>query len=55
MKKMFRYNKLYLIIFGLLVLASTVNVSNHAKYTSLNNQQCMSQATLINLNPNLYS
>ena len=27
------------------------NASNHAKCISLNNQQCMTQPTLINLNP----
>ena len=29
--------------------------SNHTKCVSLNNQQCMTQPTLINLHPNKYS
>ena len=36
-------------------LASLVNVTNHAKCISLNNQKCMTQPTLINLHPNDYS
>ena len=34
------------------LLASIVNASNHAKCVSLNNQQCLTQPTLINLHPN---
>ena len=37
------------------LLTSIVNASNHAKCVSLNNQQCMTQPTLINLHPNQYS
>ena len=33
-------------------LASTVNAFNHRKCISLNNQQCMTQPTLVNLHPN---
>ena len=36
-------------------LRGLVNVSNHTKYVLLNNQKCMIQPTLINLNPNEYS
>ena len=34
---------------------SIVNESGHIKCVSLNNQKCMTQATLINLHPNEYS
>ena len=34
------------------LLASTVNASNHTKCISLNNEQCMTQPTFINLHPN---
>ena len=37
------------------LLTSIVNVFNHTKCVSLNNQQCMTQPTLINLHPNEYS
>ena len=37
------------------LLTSMVNVSNHLKCVSLNNQQCNTQPTLINLHPNEYS
>ena len=37
------------------LLASTVNASNHTKCISLNNEQCMTQPTFINLHPNEYS
>ena len=33
-------------------LASTVNAPNHTKCISLNNQQCMTQPSLVNLQPN---
>ena len=36
------------------LLASIVNASSHAEGISLKNQQCMIQATLINLHPNQY-
>ena len=32
-----------------------INATNHKKWAPLNNQQCMTQPTLINLNPNEYS
>ena len=35
-------------------LANILNAPNHRKCISLNNQQCMTQPTLINLNPNEY-
>ena len=35
-------------------LASIDNVPDHAKFISLNNEQCMTQPTLINLHPNKY-
>ena len=38
----------------IVLLASTVNASNHTKCISLNNQQCMIQPTLINLYPDEY-
>ena len=38
------------MLIGLLV--SIFNASNHIKCISLNNQQCMTQRTLINLHPN---
>ena len=50
-KRMFGLIKKMFI--GLLV--STVNVSNHTKCASLNNQQCMVQSALINLKFNEYS
>ena len=37
------------------LLTSIVNVSNHTKSVSLNNQKCMAQLSLINLHPNKYS
>ena len=37
------------------LLTSIVNVSNHTKCVSLNNQQCMTHPTLINLHPNEHS
>ena len=37
------------------LLTGIVNVFNHTKRVSLNNQQCMAQPTLINLHPNEYS
>ena len=33
------------------LLTRIVKVSNHTKYISLNNQQCMNQITFINLHP----
>ena len=36
-------------------LASIVNAPDHIKFKSLNNQQCMTQPTLVNLHPNKYS
>ena len=33
-------------------LANIVNTCGHSKCISLNNQQCMTQPTLINLHPN---
>ena len=33
---------------------SIINASDHAKYISLNNQQCMTHTTLINSHPNGY-
>ena len=38
-----------------LLLTSIVNASIHSKCVSLNNQQYMTQPTLINLHPNEYS
>ena len=41
-----------------MLLISMVGVScipNHTKCVSLSNQKCMTQPTLINLNPNEYS
>ena len=35
-------------------LASIVNTPDHIKCVSWNNQQCMTQPTLINLHPNEY-
>ena len=37
------------------LLTSIVSVSNHAKHMLLNNQKCMTQPTLTNLQPNEYS
>ena len=37
------------------LLNTIVNGSNHAKCLSLNNRQCMTQLTLINLHPNEYT
>ena len=51
----------YKIIFGLIkkvfiVLSiSIVNASNHTKCVLLSGHKCMTQSTLINLNPNEYS
>ena len=36
-------------------LPSIVNIPDHIKCTSLNNQQCMAQPTLVNLHPNKYN
>ena len=36
-------------------LTSVVNVSNYAKCVSLNNRQCMTQPTLVNLHPHEYN
>ena len=36
-------------------LASIVNVSDHTKCISLNNQPCMTQSTLTDLNPDEYN
>ena len=36
------------------LLTNRVNVFNHTKLVSLNNQQYMTQSTLINLHPNEY-
>ena len=38
----------------LVLLSSTVNVSNHTKCVSLSNQKCEIQPTLINLHPDEY-
>ena len=35
-------------------LSSIGNTQNHVKCLSLNNQECMTQPTLINLHPNEY-
>ena len=37
------------------LLASAVKASSHTKCESLNNQQCMTQTTLINFYPNEYT
>ena len=37
------------------LLTSIVNASNHTKRVSLSNQQCSTQPTLINLQPNEYT
>ena len=37
------------------VLTGLVNASNHTKCMLLNNQKCMTQASLIKLHPNEYS
>ena len=37
------------------LLASAVKASSHTKYESLNNQQCMTQTTLINFYPKEYT
>ena len=37
------------------LLTGLVNGSNHTKCISLSNQKCMTQTTLINLDPNEYS
>ena len=39
----------------LLLVYWIINASNHAKCGSLNDQQCMTQLTLINLHPNEHS
>ena len=50
-----------MIIFGLIkkifigLLTGLVNGSNHKKCTSLSNQKCMTQPSIINLHPNEYS
>ena len=36
-------------------LTSVVSASNHTKYVLLNNQQCTTQPTLINVHPYEYS
>ena len=51
----------YIIMFGLIKKSFTglstaiVSASNNTKCVSLNNQKCMIQPTLINLQPNEYS
>ena len=37
------------------LLTSIINASNHTKCMFLSNQKCMTQPTLIDLNPNEYS
>ena len=37
------------------LLTSVVSASNHTKYVLLNNQQCTTQPTLINVHPYEYS
>ena len=37
------------------LLTSTVNASNHTKLTSISNQKCTTQRTLINLKPNEFT
>ena len=37
------------------LLTGIVMASNHTKCVSISNQKCMTQSTLINLNPNDYS
>ena len=37
------------------LLTGLVNGSNHTKCTSLSNQKCMTQPSIINLHPNEYS
>ena len=39
----------------IVLLVSTVNVSNHTKYVSWSNQKCIIPPTHINLRPNEYS
>ena len=39
----------------IVLLTTIVNASNHTKCVSLSSQRCMSQTTLINLDPNEYS
>ena len=39
----------------IVLLASMVSVSNHTKFVSLNNQKCMTEPTLIDLDLNEYS
>ena len=39
----------------IVLLINIVNGSNHTKYVLLNNRKCMTQPTLINLNPNEYN
>ena len=39
----------------IVLLVSTVNVSNHTKYVSWSNQKCIIPPTHINLPPNEYS
>ena len=46
------FGLLKLILIGL--TTSLVNASNHTKYVVLSNLKCMTQAILINLNPNEY-
>ena len=36
------------------LLTGLVNWSNHTKFVSLSNQKCVTQPTLINLDPNVY-
>ena len=38
-----------------MLLTSMVSASNHTKCVLLNNEKCMTQATLINLHANEYS
>ena len=44
-------------MFGMffVLLTSIVNATNHKKCVSLSNQKCMTQPTLINVDPNEYS
>ena len=47
--------QIFIVLFCLCrSLDSIVNISGHTKCISLNNQQCITQPTLINLHPNEY-
>ena len=39
----------------LIIISCIVSASNHTKCISLRNQQCTTQATVINLHPNEYT